>query len=132
MPVGLLPFYDLSSCNGPSPGISETVLGDTANLLAMARMDVPPWTTCATRMGCSYRLMLSVVTRALAKCKTREKSVRRNISVETHLWKLMLYWFKPHFMKYRVLLWIKPETACSYIFKFSWIHPAVFWYRSCR
>uniref|UniRef100_A0AAY5KHT2 Protein HTATIP2 n=1 Tax=Esox lucius TaxID=8010 RepID=A0AAY5KHT2_ESOLU len=81
------PFYSLvqlSLCNGPSPRYFlhalETVLGDTANL-AVARMDVPSWrsrTTCATRMGCRYSLMLPVVTRTLAKCKTREESVRKD------------------------------------------------------
>lgn len=39
----------------------DTVLGDTANVLVMVRMDVSPWVSwaiCATRMGCKYRLGL--------------------------------------------------------------------------
>lgn len=53
----------------------ETVLGDTANLLAMACSDVQSWslTACATSLGCRYRLMLPVVTRILVKYKTTKK-----------------------------------------------------------
>ena len=88
--VGLLPFYgpdQLSSCNGPSPGIFSTLLRlcwETQQmcLLAKACMDVPSWrswTTCATWMGCRYCLILALVTRAQAKCKTIEKSVRKDM-----------------------------------------------------
>ncbi len=83
--VGL---WQCSSCSslhkgadtGPADGYLlhalETVLGDTANLLAMARIDVTSWrswTACATSVGSRYRLMLPVVTLTLAKCKTSEK-----------------------------------------------------------
>ena len=58
----------------------ETVLGDTVNLLVTGLMDVPSWrncTTCASWLGCKYRLMLPVLTRTLAGHKTREQSVRK-------------------------------------------------------
>ena len=71
----------------------------TAKLLATARMDVPSWrswTTCATWMGCRYHLILPVVTRALAKCKTREKSVKQDKETEMvcgrHLQNHFLFW----------------------------------------
>ncbi len=54
----------------------ETVLGDTANLLATAHIDGPSrrsWTACATSVGSRYRLMLPIVTVTQAKCKTVRK-----------------------------------------------------------
>ena len=53
----------------------ETELGDTANLFVPARMDVSwrSWTTCATWLGCRYRLELP-----LGYKDTREESVRKD------------------------------------------------------
>lgn len=58
-------------------GISFIVLKllETSNPM-MARLDVLSWSswkTCATRIECRYCLMLQVVRRTPAKCKTREK-----------------------------------------------------------
>lgn len=69
-PAGLMPWYLLHAL--------ETVLGDTANLLVTAHIDVPSlrsWTTCSTWLGWRYHL-LPIVTGTLAKHRTRKEAVR--------------------------------------------------------
>ncbi|MEQ2162697.1 hypothetical protein GOODEAATRI_022464 [Goodea atripinnis] len=60
--------------------VLETMLGDTANLWAIARIDVTSWwhgSACANSVGSRYHLMLPVETLMLVNCKTTEKQSKK-------------------------------------------------------
>ena len=76
------------------------MLGDTSNLLATARVDVPSWrswTIWATSAGLRNRLMLPVVIMTLAKANTSGKPVKE---IKREKWpphaKPVLFWGSSH------------------------------------